>query len=122
MNKKIIKKYLVKNDDKTDMVSSLKKLPQETLDEVLEEYYTKKVEELSKYIIDSFEEILEMTKNDIFTQMFFIELINNENSNIFSAYDTDIENFNVFIYNQGSYYAYYIPDELKKLIKKKIDI
>lgn len=53
------------------MVSSLKKLPQETLDEVLEEYDIKKVEELSKYIIDSFEEILEMTKNDIFTQMFF---------------------------------------------------
>lgn len=56
-----------------------------------------------------------MTKDDIFTQMFFSKLVNNENSMIFSAYESDVEDFFVFAYDKGPYYTYYISDEIKKL-------
>ena len=117
-----LEKYIIKKDNKTDMVSSLNKLPKKILNEKLNEYDAKSVKELSKYLIDEFKETLEISKDDIFTQMFFSKLINNENSMIFSAYFSDVENFIVFVYDNGSYYTYYIPDEIRKIIKKKLNI
>ncbi len=35
-----------------------------------------------------------------------------------SAYEDDITSFMVFVYNQWKYYTYYIPDEIRKSIKK----
>ena len=39
-----------------------------------------------------------MTKDDMLTQMFFSKLVNNENSMIFSAYESDVEDLFVFVY------------------------
>ena len=117
-----LEKYIIKKDDKTDMVSSLNKLPKKILNEKLNECDVKSVKELSKYLIDEFKETLEISKDDIFTQMFFSKLVRNENSMIFSAYFSDVENFLVFVYDNGSCYTYYIPDEIRKIIKKKLNI
>ncbi|MBR1884001.1 MAG: hypothetical protein IJ809_03535 [Clostridia bacterium] len=77
------------------------------------------IEELAKDIIEEFKEILGSTKDDIFTQMFFQRLVNNENSMMFSAYEQDVECFNVFVYDNGNNYSYYIPDEIKEIIKEE---
>lgn len=63
-----------------------------------------------------------MAKDDMFTQMFFNKLVNNENSMIFSAYESDVEDFIVFVYDKGPYYTYYIPDEIRKIIKQKLGL
>ena len=116
--KKLVK-YLIKKEN-TDMLSSLKKVNKKIIDEKMEEYGVNSIEELSKYIIEEFKEILDSTKDDIFTQMFFQRLVNNENSMIFSAYEQDVEYFNVFVYDNGEHYSYYIPDELRTIIKEEL--
>lgn len=63
-----------------------------------------------------------MTKDDMFTQMFFSKLVNNGNSMIFSAYESGVEDFFVFVYDKGSYYTHYISDEIRKIIKQQLGI
>lgn len=104
------------------MLSSLEKIDEKIIINKLKEYDIKTIKELAKYIIEEFKETLEMTKDDMFTQMFFSKLVNNENSMIFSAYESDVEGFFVFVYDKGSYYTYYISDEIRKIIKQKMGI
>ena len=122
METKKLEKYLIKKDDKTDMLSSLEKVDKKIIDKKLKEYDIKTIKELAKYIIEEFKETLEMTKDDMLTQMFFSKLVNNENSMIFSAYESDVEDLFVFVYDKGSYYTYYISDEIRKIIKQKLNI
>ena len=119
---KKLEKYLIKKDNKTDMLSSLEKVDKKITDKKLKEYDIKSIKELAKYIIEEFKETLEMTKYDMFTQMFFSKLVNNENSIFFSAYESDVEDFFVFVYDKGSYYTYYIPNEIRNIIKQKLGI
>lgn len=119
MEIKKLEKYLIKKE-KTDMLSSLKKVNKKIIDEKMEEYDVDSIEELAKYIIEEFKEILSSTKDDIFTQIFFQRLVNNENSMVFSAYEQDMECFNVFAYENGKYYSYYIPDEIKEIINEEL--
>ncbi len=110
-------KYLIKKD-KTDLLSSLKALNKKVLNEKLEEFDVKDINELKEYILDSFEFCLDMSKDDIFTRMYFERLTKNENSLFMSAYQQDIEDLMVFVYENGDHYSYYIPTEIKKMIKK----
>ena len=119
MEIKKLEKYLIRKEN-TDMLSSLKKVNKKIINEKMEKYDANSIEELAKYIIEEFKEILSSTKDDIFTQMFFQRLVNNENSMIFSAYEQDVECFNVFAYDDGKHYSYYIPDELRKIIKEEM--
>ena len=119
MEIKKLEKYLIKKE-KTDMLSSLKKVNKKIIDEKMEEYDVDSIEELAKYIIEEFKELLSSAKNDIFTQIFFYFLVNNENSMVFSAYVQDVECFNVFAYENGKDYYYYIPDEIKEIIKEEL--
>ena len=112
-----LKKYLVKKD-KIDLLSSLKALPERTLKNKLEEKAAADIEELKEDIIDMFEITLEFSADDSFTRMYFQRLLDNENSIVFSAYQSDIESLFVFVYKNGDYYSYYIPTEIKKIIKK----
>ena len=80
------------------------------------------INELKEYIIDDFEMILDMTKDDIFTRMYFERLLENENSIFLSAYQSDIESLMVFVYENGDHYSYYVPAEIKKIIKKLLKI
>ena len=121
MNKELLKKYAIKTD-KTDMLSSLKALPKGILKDALEEYDTNNIEELSKTLILEFESILKTCTNDFATILFFKRLLKDENTSTFSAYEMDIENFNVFVYKKDNYYTYYIPDELKSIIMKLLKI
>lgn len=112
-------KYLIKKD-KTDLLSSLKALDKKVLNEKLEEFDVKDINELKDYILDSFEFCLDMSKDDMFTRMYFDRLVNNENSLFMSAYQDDIESLMVFVYENGDHYSYYIPTEIKKIIKKTL--
>ncbi len=58
----------------------------------------------------------------MFTKMYFQKLLNSENSIFMSAYQDDIEGLWVFVYDNGSHYSYYIPTEIKKIIKKKLSL
>lgn len=122
METKKLEKYLIKKDSKTDVLSSLEKVDKKIINNKLKEYDIKTLKELSEFIIEDFKEILEMSKDDMFTQMFFNKLVNNENSMIFSAYESDVEDFIVFVYDKGPYYTYYIPDEIRKIIKQKLGL
>lgn len=122
METKKLEKYLIKKDNKTDMLSSLKKIDRKIINQALKEKDLKTIESLSRYTISEFKDLLKQTKTDIFTQMFFQRLVDNENSFIFSAYESDVESFFVFAYDKGSYYAYYIPDEIRKIIKEELKI
>ena len=122
METKKLEKYLIKKDSKTDVLSSLEKVDKKIINNKLKEYDIKTLKELSEFIIEDFKETLEMTKDDVFTQMFFNKLVNNENSMIFSAYESDVEDFIVFVYDKGPYYTYYIPDEIRKIIKQKLGL
>ncbi len=75
-----------------------------------------------EYIIDDFEIILDISKDDIFTRMYFERLLENEDSVFLSAYQSDIESLMVFVYENGDHYSYYVPSEIKKIIKKLLKI
>ena len=81
-----LKQYLIKKDNKTDMLSSLEKVDKKIIDIKLEEFGIKTIKELSECVIEEFKDILKMSKDDIFSQMFFERLVENENSIVFSAY------------------------------------
>jgi hypothetical protein len=59
-----------------------------------------------------------MSKDDLFTQLYFNRLLENEDSMIFSAYESDIESLIVFPYENNGYYSYFVPNEIKQIIKK----
>ena len=52
METKKLEKYLIKKDDKTDMLSSLEKVDKKIIGKKLKEYDIKTIKELSKYIIE----------------------------------------------------------------------
>lgn len=78
-------KYLIKKE-KLDLLSSLKLLDKKIVNEKLKEYGLENVNELKDYIIEDFETCLDMSKDDKFTQMYFIRLLEHENSEWMLAY------------------------------------
>jgi hypothetical protein len=121
MEIKKLEKYLIKKGN-TDMLSSLKKVNKKLIKAKLEVNGVDTIEELASSIIEEFEFLLESSKNDFFTQVFFTKLLDNENTSIFSAYESDVEDFIVFPYDNGNCISYYIPDEIKKIIKRILKI
>lgn len=114
-------KYLIKKGN-LDLLSSLKALDKKIVNKKMKEYDLKNIEELKEQIIEDFEFCLSMSKDDMFTKMYFQRLINNENSMFMSAYENDIEGLWVFIYENNDHYSYYIPNEIKKIIKKELNL
>ena len=112
-------KYLVKKG-RLDLLSSLKSLDKKIVNEKLKEYNLENVNELKDYIIEDFETSLDMSKDDEFTQMYFMRLLAYENSECMTAYDEDIEDLLVFVYKNGGHYSYYIPTEIKVIIKNML--
>ena len=107
-------KYLIKKE-KLDLLSSLRLLDKKIIDKKLKEYKLENVNELKNYIIKDFETCLDMSKDDKFTQMYFIRLLEHENSEWMSAFEQDIEDLLVFVYDNGEYYSYYIPIKASKI-------
>ena len=114
-------KYIIKKD-KTDLLSSLKALNKDIINESLEDYDLDNIEDLKEYIIDSSAFCLSASKTDLFTRLYFQKLLDNENSMNMSAYQDDIEALWVFVYEKDNYLSYYIPTEIKKIIKKELNI
>lgn len=116
-----LERYIIKKG-KTDLLSSLKALNKKLLKEKLEEKALDDINELKEYIIDDFEIILDISKDDIFARVYFERLLENEDSVFLSAYQSDIESLMVFVYENGDHYSYYVPSEIKKIIKKLLKI
>ena len=110
-------KYIIKKD-KIDLLSSLEALDKKLLAKTIKETGVDDIYELRDSIIEEFEDCLEVSKDDPFTQRYFEKLIENENSSFMSAYEEDIEDFLVFVYKNGDHYSYYIPTEIKRVINK----
>ncbi len=111
------KKYLIKKD-KQDLLSSLKALDKKLLKEKFKEFDVDNIYELKNYIIEDFEDCLDMSKYDQFTKIYFKRLIEHENTEYMSAYQQDIESLLVFVYDNNGYYSYYIPTEIKEIISR----
>lgn len=111
-----IDKYLI-NKDKTDLMSALKQIDNSIIKNILKKNELNSLEELYNYIIDDFKFLIEISKDDIFTRLYFNRLLENENSTMFSAYESDIESLIVFPYKKSGHYSYFIPNEIKKIIK-----
>lgn len=114
-------KYLIKKD-KLDLLSSLKLLNEKIIKEELEEKGLDNINELKDSIIEEFEICLNFSKDDVFTRRYFEKLLNDENSMLMSAYQDDIEALWVFVYENGNHCSYYIPEEIKKIIKKELNL
>ena len=114
-------KYAIEKG-KQDLLSSLKGLNKKIIKEYLEEYCLDNIEELKDDIIDKFEFCLSVSKDDIFSQAYFKKLLEYENSMIMAAYNADIEALWVFIYENNGHYSYYIPTEIKKIIKNELNL
>ena len=114
-------KYIIKKG-KTDLRSSLEALDKKLLKEKMDEFGVDNLKEMRDYIIDFFEVCLDMSKDDYFTRMYFKKIIDNENTMFMSAYQDDIESLWVFVYENKDHLSYYIADEIKKIIKKKLNI
>lgn len=120
-NVKFFEKYLVKKG-KIDLLSSLKELDKKIINKEMRDYDLDSLSELKEYIIDSFELCLSMSKDDMFTKIYFQRLLENENSNVLAAYRDDIEALWVFVYEKDNFISYYIPTEIKKIIKKELNL
>ena len=112
-------KYLIKKE-KLDLLSSLKLLDKDIINEKLKEYELENVNELRDYIIEDFKMCLDISKDDPLTQMYFLRLLEHENSEWMSGYDQDIESLLIFIYQNKTHYSYYIPTEIKEIIKNML--
>jgi len=108
--------------EKTDLLSSLKKIDKNIIEKSFNYYDVYYLEELKETIIEEFKYLLNTAKSDIHTRNYFTKLIENENTLIFSACEEDVEKFLVFVYEAKDSYKYYIPDEIKKIIKKELEI
>ena len=49
-----------------------------------------------------------------------MRLLEHENSEWMSGYDQDIESLLIFIYQNKTHYSYYIPTEIKEIIKNML--
>ncbi len=108
-------KYIIKKD-KLDLLSSLKALDKKIINKKLREYDLANINELKEYIIEEFEMCLDMSKDDELTIMYFMRLLEHENTEWMSAYQEDIEELLVFVYKNENHYSYYIPTEIKEII------
>ncbi len=117
----IYNKYLIKKD-KLDLLSSLKQLDKKIINKFMKKYALETLKEVKEYVIDNFELCLSLSKDDMFTRMYFQKLLNNENSMWMSAYMSDIESLWVFVYDNKEHYSYYIPTEIKEIIKKELKL
>jgi len=115
------KKYLIKKG-KTDLLSSLKLVDKKIINERLEEEEIDSLEELKNIIIEDFGYCLSTSKDDIFTRIYFEKILKNENSMWMSIYEIDVESLWAFVYQKNGYYSYYIPTEIKEIIKKELNI
>ncbi len=111
------KKYLVTKGN-IDLLSSLKALDEELLKEKLEEFGVDNINELKDEILDDFDFWLDIYKDDKPTKMYFKRLLNQENSEWVAPYEEEMESLVIFIYDNGNHYSYYIPTEIKQIIKK----
>lgn len=108
--------------EKTDLLSSLKALNKNLIKKVLKEKYLDNINELKTEVLDTFTFCLSLSKDDMATKIYFKTLLDNENTNNMPGYQSDIKDFFVFIYKNDDHYSYYVPDEIKKIIKRELKI
>lgn len=113
-------KYIISKGN-TDLISSLKAMNDDIVKEEMEFNCVDTLEELKNEIIDGFKDCLVSSKSDIFTQMFFKRILEFEDTSEIVPLKDDIEALWAFVYKKGKVLSYYIPDEIKQIIKKEFN-
>lgn len=116
-----IRKYIIK-EGKTDLLSSLKRVNEDILKEEFSFYEVNTLDKLAKAIIEDFSYILDSSKDDPFSVLFFRRLLEHENTSVFVPLKDDLSAFWCFAYEREHYLSYYIADEIKEVIKKVLGI
>lgn len=111
-------KYIIRKG-KTDLISSLNAMNKDILKEEMEFNDVETLDELKNAIIDKFRDCLVFSKSDIFTQLFFKRILEFEDTNEIVPLKEDIRALWAFVYKKEKNFSYYIPDEIKEIIKKE---
>ena len=117
-----IEKYIIQKD-KTDLLSSLKALNKKIVKAEMEKHELDNIRELKDYIIDSFTWCLELSTSDLNTKKYFQKLVKYENTNTTMCVNLDdVETLWLFIYKKDGKLSYYIPTEIRVIIKDLLNI
>ena len=112
--------YLV-TKDREDLLSSLKGVNRIIINKKLRELDLENLQELKKYILEHLKDSIKNIKNRWLLNVHFETLLTNENKNL-SLDPSDIENFIVFLYEEDGEIKYYMPTEVKDIIKRSIKV
>lgn len=116
--------YLIKKNDKTDILSSLEQIDSKIINEILENNRVgmKNINDIANYKLKLVKQTFEDLPFDPSSHFYYSKLLRYENKTTFRPAGADIEDFVVFIYNKNNKPSYYIPDEMKEIIKEFLNV
>jgi hypothetical protein len=112
--------YLVIKD-REDLLSSLKGINKKIINKKLMELDLENLQELKKYILEHLKDSIKNIKDRWLLNIHFETLLTNENKTL-SVDPSDVENFIVFLYEEDGEIKYYMPTEVKDIIKRSIKV
>jgi len=112
--------YLV-TKDREDLLSSLKGINKKVINKKLMELDLENLQELKKYILEHLKDSIKNIKDRCLLNIHFETLLTNENKTL-SVDPSDVENFIVFLYEEDGEIKYYMPTEVKDIIKRSIKV
>jgi hypothetical protein len=112
--------YLV-TKDREDLLSSLKGINKKVINKKLMELDLENLQELKKYILEHLKDSIKNIKDRWLLNIHFETLLTNENKTL-SVDPSDVENFIVFLYEEDGEIKYYMPTEVKDIIKRSIKV
>ena len=112
--------YLV-TKDREDLLSSLKGINKKIINKKLMELDLENLQELKKYILEHLKDSIKNIKDRWLLNIHFETLLTNENKTL-SVDPSDVENFIVFLYEEDGEIKYYMPTEVKGIIKRSIKV
>jgi len=113
---------LVINKTKTDLLSSLKNIDKKYADKYMSDHCYDNYKEWKDNVLFMFNTVFESSKDSVATLHFFSRLIENENTTNIVAYGDDVESNIVFLYRDEDGLKYYVPDEIKKIVLKELNL
>lgn len=112
--------YLIKKPTSLLLKDCLNSLNKDFLKQYLEDNFLDDVNELVEEVLGSIDNLLSLSFDDPFTVIYFKTILADENTTNVSIYPSDIQSFMGFLYNKDGELSFFIPKDVKKVIKKYI--